>query len=157
MLVFALVVALFLVYFFHYDRILDHERQDVGIGFMVLTAGLVFVVSNVTVALEYLPEDGVSAAPKSIYLAAGLCAYLALSLFLFRYNKAPFRLSGVALASRIVACALIVGVSLIPGAGVVATLACDAAVVWGALGVEYASYRKRRELVSGGPSQEEGQ
>lgn len=155
MLVFVLVVGLFLVYFFHYDRMLDHKREDVGFGFMVLTAGLVFVVSNVTVALEYLPEDEVSAAPKSIYLAAGLGAYLALSLFLFRYNKAPLRLSGVILASRIVACALIVGVSAIPGTGVVVTLACDAAVVWGALGVEYASYRKRRELVSGGRIREE--
>lgn len=58
--------------------------------------------------------------------------------------------------SRIVARAFIVGVSLIPGAGVVATLACDATVVWGALRVEYASYRKRRGLVSGGRSQEEG-
>lgn len=155
MLVFALVVGLFLVYFFHYDRMLDHERQDVGIGFMVLTAGLVFVVSNVTVALEYLPEAEVSAAPKSIYLTAGLCAYLALSLVLFRYNKTPFRLSGLVLVSRVIACLLIAGVAVIPGADTLTTLVCDALIVWAALGVEYASYRKRRELVGGGRGREE--
>lgn len=153
--VFALVVGLFLVYFFHYDRMLDHERQDVGIGFMILTAGLVFVISNVTVALEYLPEHEVSAAPKSIYLAAGLCVYLALSLVLFRYNKTPFRLSGLVLASRVIACLLIVGVALIPGADTLTTLACDALIVWGTLAVEYASYRRRRELVGGDRSLEE--
>lgn len=155
MLVFALVVGLFLVYFFHYDRMLDHEREDVGIGFMILTAGLVFVISNVTVALEYLPEHEVAAAPKSIYLAVGLCAYLALSLVLFRYNKIPFRLGGLVLASRVIACLLIAGVALIPGADTLTTLACDALIVWGALAVEYASYRTRRELVGGGRGREE--
>ena len=65
MLVFVLAVGLLLVYFFHYDRVLDHKREDVGIGFMVLTAGLVFVVSNVPVALEYLPEDGSPPRPKA--------------------------------------------------------------------------------------------
>ena len=85
----------------------------------------------------------------------GLCVYLALSLVLFRYNKTPFRLSGLVLASRVIACMLIAGAALIPGADTLMTLACDALIVWGALAVEYASYRKRRELVDGVRGREE--
>ena len=85
----------------------------------------------------------------------GLGVYLALSLVLFRYNKTPFRLSGLVLVSRVSACLLIAGVAPIPGADTLTTLACDALIVWGALAVECASYKKRCELVGGGRGHEE--
>lgn len=144
LLVFALVVGLFLVYFFEHDYMLDHHRKDPGIGFMLLTAWLVFVVGNITVALEYLPEEDILLFPKSVYLAAGLCAYLLSSFIMFRYNKPQFLVTGALVASRVAACAAIVGVALLSGFDTLVMLACDAVVVWAALAAEYALYRQRR-------------
>ncbi len=149
LLVFALVVGLFLVYFFEHDYMLDHHRDDAGIGFMLLTAILVFVIGNVTVALEYLPEGDVLPGPKSLYLAAGLCAYMLSSFIMFRYNKPQFRITGALVASRVAACAVIVAVAALSGFDPLVMLACNAAVVWAALAAEYVLYRKRRETDEG--------
>ena len=155
LLVFALVVGLFLVYFFEHDHMLDHHRKDPGVGFMLLTAWLVFVVGNVTVALEYLPEEGVLLLPKSLYLAAGLCAYLLSSFIMFRYNKPRYRVTGALIASRVAACAAIVAVALLSGFDPLATLACDVVAVWAALAAEYALYKKSQEVGEGSLAIEE--
>lgn len=148
-LVFLLAVGLFLVYFFQHDRMLDHHRQAVGIGFMLLTAWLVFVLGNITVGLNLLPEANAPTLRAGLYFSAGLAAFLASTLVMFRYNKSSFGLSGGLLGSRLIACAVIVGVSVVPGLSTVLILMCDAVVVWVALGIDYAFYRLRQRDLEG--------
>lgn len=88
-LVFVFVVGLFLMYFFDYDYMLDHHREGPGVGFMLLTAWIVFVLGNITVSLEYLPEEGIDASVKGAYLASALCVYLASSASPPQVQHAP--------------------------------------------------------------------
>lgn len=148
-LVFVFVVGLFLMYFFDYDYMLDHHREGSGVGFMLLTAWIVFVLGNITVSLEYLPEEGIDASVKGAYLASALCVYLASLLLLRRYNMPRFRSSGAVVLGRLLACALIGATSVLVESAPMVALACDAAIVWAVLGVEYALFRKQREKSAG--------
>ena len=146
LLVFVLVVGLFLVYFFEHDHMLDHNHKSNGISYMVLTAWIVFAVANITVALEYLPEDDVLFLPKGIYLTVMLCVYLLTSFAVFRFNKPQFRINRMIVASRVIACVAIIAAGPLAGFDPFVAMTCDTVIVWAAVGHEWTLYRSRTAL-----------
>ena len=145
-LVFLLVVGLFLVYFFEHDHMLDHHHSSNGIGFMLLTSWIVFAIGNITVALEYLPEDDVLFFPKGLFLTLMLCAYLLTSFLVFQFNKPEFRMSRSIVLSRVLACLTIVLVGAVASFNPLVMLVCDTAVVWTAFCHEWILYRHRTAI-----------
>ena len=142
-LVFLLVVGLFLVYFFEHDYMLDHHHDSNGISYMLLTSWIVFAVANITVALEYLPEDDVLMLPKAVYVTGTLCLYLLTSFAVFRFNKPQFRASIPLIVSRLIACAIIILGGALMRYDPLVTLAIDTVVVWAELAHEWTLYHAR--------------
>ena len=145
-LVFLLVVGLFLVYFFEHDHMLDHHHTSNGISYMLLTLWIVFAIGNVTVALEYLPEEDILLLPKSIYLSGMLCAYLLTSFAVFRFNKPEYRVSKPLVISRIIACIMIILAGILIQRDPNIALGCITAVIWAELAHEWRLYRTRTAI-----------
>ena len=144
-LVFALVVGLFLIYIFEYDNMTDREQVTNGVGYMNVTSWLVLVLGNLTVALEFMPDDNVAFLPKSVFLAVSLVLYLLMSFLLGRYNKPEFKPSPVFAMGRLGICGLIVAVALATQFDPMINVVCDTLAVYGAFLHEWLLYHKRIE------------
>ena len=110
---------------------------------MLLTSWIVFAVANITVALEYLPEDDVLMLPKAVYVTGTLCLYLLTSFAVFRFNKPQFRASIPLIVSRLIACAIIILGGALMRYDPLVTLAIDTVVVWAELAHEWTLYHAR--------------
>ena len=82
---FLIVVGLFMSYGFLYDRLLDREMAISGNAFMIIHIFIIFALSNLTMAIEFMPEPEVDLVPKTIYLLASFAMY-----YLFMFLLAPF-------------------------------------------------------------------
>ncbi len=151
-MVFVLVVGLFLIYIFEHDNMVDHHKETSGIGYMTVTAWVILVIGNLTVALEYMPMDEIAFLPKSTMLTACLVAYLLTSFLLGSHNKPEFHYSGAYIAGRLGVCALIVVVALLTSFDPLVNLLCDTAAVYIALWHEWMLYHTRLRIVSFGRS-----
>ena len=148
--VFALVVGLFLIYIYEHDNMIDHHGQSDGITFMTITAWFVVILGNLTVALEYMPNDRIAFVPKSVYLMACLVLYLLSSFLLGRYNKPEFHYSDLYVAGRLGTCAFIVLVGVATRFDPLVNLIADTAAVYFALWHEWLLYHRRMGLVAFG-------
>ena len=82
---FAVVVGLFMSYGFFYDRILDREMHITGNVYMFIHVFIIFALSNLTNALEFMREPEIALLPKNIYLVASFAVY-----YVFLFFTAPF-------------------------------------------------------------------
>ena len=151
-MVFALVVGLFLIYIYEHDNMIDHHKETDGQGYMTITAWVIIVIGNLTVALEYMPMPDIAFLPKSAMLTACLVAYLLTSFLLGKYNKPEFHYSGAYVAGRLGVCAFIVAVALLTSFDPLVNLICDTAAVYFALWHEWMLYRGRLRIVAFGRS-----
>ena len=147
MLVFALVVGMFLIYIFENDNMIDHHKQTDGIMYMVLTGWVIMVIGNVTVGLEYMPEEGIDFLPKSMYLMVGLVLYLLTSFALGYFNKPEFHYSGAFVAGRLGVCIFIVAVALLTNYDPLINLVFDTIAIYFALFHEWLLYHGRMRVV----------
>ena len=149
MLVFALTVGLFLIYIFEHDNMIDHHNSKTdGMVFLALTAWLVFVLGNITVAFGFMPREEISFVPKSIYVTAFLVLYLLTSFLLGHYNKPEFHYSLPFALGRLGACVAIVLLAVVSGLNPLICLVGEIVVVYAALWHEWYLYHARSELVS---------
>ena len=145
--VFALVVGLFLVYFYEHDRMLDHHSTKSGIAYMIITVWIVFMVSNITVGLEYMPETDVARVSKSVYLMVALVLYLVTSFFVAYFNKPQFKVTLPYAAGRIGCCVIIIVCALLTDFDPAVNLIVDTLCVFGALTHEAFLFRGRSAMV----------
>ena len=82
---FLIVVGLFMSYGFMYDHLLDREMSISGNSFMIIHIFIIFALSNLTMALEFMPEPEVALIPKTIYITASFVVY-----YVFIFLLAPF-------------------------------------------------------------------
>ena len=82
---FLIVVGLFMSYGFLYDHILDREMSISGNAFMIIHIFIIFALSNLTMALEFMPEPEVALIPKTIYITVSFVVY-----YVFIFLLAPF-------------------------------------------------------------------
>ena len=146
MLVFALVVGLFLIYMYEHDRMLDHHANSDGMVFLLISAWIIYVVGNVTVALEYMAMDEVLPTPKVTYLTAGIVLYFITSFLLGRYNKKEYAYSAAYIAGRVLACIFVI-VPAVMDLHPVLVLVCDTVVAYLALWHEWVLYHSRTKLL----------
>lgn len=147
-LVFALVVGLFLIYMYEHDNMLDHRKQTDGMAYITLTGWIIFVIGNLTVALEYMPLDEIAFLPKSIMLTICLVAYLLTSFLVGFYNKPEFRYSTAFIFGRIGACIIIIAVAFLTNFDPLVNVIVDTAAVYFALWHEWLLYHGRTKMVS---------
>ncbi|MBR3331990.1 MAG: low temperature requirement protein A, partial [Mogibacterium sp.] len=61
---FLIVVGLFLSYEVIYDKLLDREREDNGLLYMLIHIFIIFGLNNITASLEFMREEEVAIRPK---------------------------------------------------------------------------------------------
>lgn len=84
---FLIVVGLFMSYGFLYDHLLDREMSISGNGFMIIHIFIIFALSNITMSLEFMPEEAIALIPKTIYLVVSFLVYYIFIFLLVPYTK----------------------------------------------------------------------
>ena len=108
---------------------------------MCFTALAVFAMANLTVALEYLPEDAIARGPEGAFLVAGFALYLASTLAIAWWYK-PEHCRWIAFAVvRVAALAAFAAVVFLSGADPAATLATATAAAFAVVLSEWAICR----------------
>ncbi|MBR6480014.1 MAG: low temperature requirement protein A [Clostridia bacterium] len=91
LMAFMIVVGLFLTYGFFYNRLLDTEGDFDGMLYMAIHIFLIFVLNNITAALEFMREEHVDLVPKMIFMIASAVAFFVLLFPLSFYSKCGCR------------------------------------------------------------------
>ena len=87
LMAFLIVVGLFLSYEVIYDKLLDRDKADNGILYMLIHIFIIFGLNNITASLEFMREDEVAIRPKMIFLVVSMVLYYAFLFALCRYAK----------------------------------------------------------------------
>ena len=146
--VFALVVGLFLIYIYEHDNMLDHHRQTDGMAYITLTGWIIFIIGNLTVALEYMTMSEVDFLPKSAMLTICLIAYLLTSFLVGIFNKPEFRYSPAFIVGRVGTCVIIAAVAFLTNFNPYITLVVNTVAVYFALWHEWLLYHGRTQMVA---------
>ena len=91
---FLIVVGLFLSYEIVYDHLLDRERADNGMLYMVIHIFIIFALNNITASLEFMREPEVALMPKLLFMIVSVVAYYLFLFFTRSYAKAACSLRG---------------------------------------------------------------
>lgn len=145
--VFALVVGLFLVYFYEHDRMLDHHSSKSGIVYMLITVWIVLMISNITVALEYMPDDHILYMQKNVYLLVVLVLYLVTSFMVSYFNKPQFKVSIQYAVGRLIICVVIVACAILTHFDPLINLIVATLCIYLAIGHEVLLYHGRTVLM----------
>jgi low temperature requirement protein LtrA len=92
---FLIVAGLFVSYELIYDHLLDRERDDSGMLYMVIHIFILFALGCITVSLEFMREPEVSLLPKVIFITAAIIGYYAFLFCTGRYAKEDFEVTPV--------------------------------------------------------------
>ena len=90
---FLIVVGLFLSYGVVYDHIIDREKETDGLRYTLMHVGLIFVLNNITCALEFMQNEKVSLLPKMLFLVGSLVFYYIFLFAISSYAKTACHLS----------------------------------------------------------------
>lgn len=98
LMVFLIVGGLFLSYGFLYNHLIDRQRTTSGMGYMLIHIGLILSLSNLVVALEFMPNEAVAERAKNVFLVVSFLCYYLFMFLLGYYVKEGFRAGGRFLA-----------------------------------------------------------
>ena len=84
---FLIVVGLFMSYGYLYDHLLDRDMSINGNRYMLIHIVIIFALSNLTSALEFMHEPSIPLAPKSIYITISFVLYYVFIFLLVPYTK----------------------------------------------------------------------
>ncbi len=84
---FLIVVGLFVSYETLYDHIVDRERSNNGLGYMLIHVFLIFSMNNITSALEFMREEKIALLPKMLFLISSILLFFICIFLLGRYAK----------------------------------------------------------------------
>ena len=87
LMTFLIVVGLFQSYELCYDHLIDRELITNGIGYMMIHIFLIFSLSTITAALEFMREEEVDIVPKTIFLTVSFIMYFICLFLLGIYMK----------------------------------------------------------------------
>ena len=87
LLCFLIVVGLFMSYGFLYDHLIDREMSISGNAYMLIHIFIIFALSNITTALEFMREPSVAVVPKNIFLVASYVIYYLFLSLILPYTK----------------------------------------------------------------------
>ncbi|MBQ2092241.1 MAG: low temperature requirement protein A [Clostridia bacterium] len=110
LMAFLIVVGLFLIYGFFYDRLLDTEGDFDGMLYMAVHIFIVLALNNITAALEFMREPEVALMPKIVFLVASVIAFFIFLCSLGIYTKNRCALTKKFIAS--LSCAAVIFILL---------------------------------------------
>ena len=87
LMAFLIVTGLFLSYETFYDHLLDRERKDNGLRFILIHVFIIFVMNNITVSLEFMREEEIALLPKILMITFSIIGYFALLYSMAPYTK----------------------------------------------------------------------
>lgn len=90
---FLIVAGLFVSYELIYDHLLDRERNDSGMLYMLIHIFILFALGCITVSLEFMREPEVALLPKVIFITASIIGYYAFLFCTGRYAKENFEVT----------------------------------------------------------------
>ena len=129
--VFLLIIGLFLVYGYQYEYLLDRQRDvENGTRYLVLNAAIVFILSNLTVAIDYLSRPEVHLVQKTTFFTLMLVAYLFVTYLFNDFFKSGFETKRRNAVFRLVACLCILAFSLTAAIDTRITISLDTVVVY---------------------------
>lgn len=88
---FLIVVGLFQSYEIFYDHLLDREIITSGTPYMMIHIFLIFSLSTITAALEFMREEEVDLMPKILFLSISFIIYYFFLYLLVFFTKAKAR------------------------------------------------------------------
>ena len=91
---FLIVVGLFLSYEVIYDKLLDRDKEDNGLLYMLIHIFIIFGLNNITASLEFMREEEVAIRPKMLFLVVSMVGYFAFLFALGRYAKVRCHING---------------------------------------------------------------
>ncbi|MBR5336853.1 MAG: low temperature requirement protein A [Lachnospiraceae bacterium] len=84
---FLIVAGLFLSYEVVYNRIIDRNMTTNGTGYMMIHVFLIFALNNISVALEFMRNDGVALLPKVMFITGSFVVYFICLFLLGLFSK----------------------------------------------------------------------
>ena len=87
LMAFLIVVGLFLSYGTVYDKIIDRERKDNGLVYMLLHIFMIFGLNNITNSLEFMREEKMQLIPKTVFLISSFLLYYVFLFATRRYSR----------------------------------------------------------------------
>ena len=91
LMAFLIVAGLFLSYERFYDHLLDREKKDNGLRYILIHVFLIFVMNNITVALEFMREEEILVFPKILMIVLSIIGFYALLFGMAPYTKKKHR------------------------------------------------------------------
>ena len=88
---FLIIVGLFLSYETAYDHLIDREKKDNGLLYMLLHIFLIFALNLLTTSLEFMHDAEVDLMPKLLMLIFAFLLYYTSLFGILRYNKTGCR------------------------------------------------------------------
>lgn len=88
---FLIVVGLFLSYGTVYDHLIDREKQNTGLVYMMLHIFLIFALSLITTSLEFMHNSDIDLLPKMLMLILSFLMYYVSLFSTLRYSKSKCR------------------------------------------------------------------
>ena len=84
---FLVVIGLLLSYGMLYNHVIDRERRTSGTGYMMLHVFIILALNNISVALEFMPEEAIAVKPKNAFLAGSIVLYYVFMFLTELYGK----------------------------------------------------------------------
>ena len=94
LMAFLIVVGLFLTYEVIYDKLLDRDKEDNGLLYMMIHIFIIFGLNNITASLEFMREEEVAIRPKMVFLVVSMVGYFTFLFALGRYAKVRCHING---------------------------------------------------------------
>ena len=88
---FLIVAGMFLIYGIMYNHVIDRHLHHIGMFYMIIHVGLILMLNNITVGLEFMRNSHVIMSYKSAFLTGSFILLFFILYFLKFYSKKEFR------------------------------------------------------------------
>ena len=113
LMAFLIVVGLFLSYGTIYDHIIDREREDSGMFFMMIHIFIIFALNNITNSLEFMREEEVAILPKVLFIVLSIVGYYVFLLSTRLYAKRRCAINKAVMTRMLLLTAVFVAVMIV--------------------------------------------
>ena len=132
---FLIVVGLFQSYELCYDHLIDRGIITNGIGYMMIHLFLIFALSNITVALEFMREEEVALMPKTLFLTGSFVVYYIFLFLLGIYMKNRMKPSARFIAKIVLILVAFAVLMILFRENPYVNIAVTVALIYGILGI----------------------
>ena len=113
LMAFLIVVGLFLSYGTIYDHIIDRERVDSRMLFMMIHIFIIFALNNITNSLEFMREEEVAVLPKVLFIVLSIVGYYVFLLSTRLYAKRGCAINKAVMTRMLLLTAVFVAVMIV--------------------------------------------